>query len=240
MHYSENTENGLEQYLNKNILCTNKIKILSQFFEKFLKSGNEDGLLMCLQKMRSIHGNMVLAINSLSYNSIPDHIVSIVVSLERAVSQYLRQHDILYSNFSQNRNTTIQQMPSLHPYDNLKYLDTFASKPSTLDTFVNEEKTPAKTESKPILVLFYTTWCGYSKPMITLFHQWKERMTDDMPYKIRMVDCDEEKQVAQIFEIKTYPTIYLVKGNNKIMFENQERNIDNLQNFVYKNLKTIN
>ena len=51
----------------------------------------------------------------------------------------------------------------------------------------------------------------------------------------REVDCEQEKQVAEEFEVETYPTIKLIK-NNEIIEYNAKPKYDTLVEFLHTTL----
>ena len=78
-------------------------------------------------------------------------------------------------------------------------------------------KAQAKKTGKPIMVSFYTTWCGYCKKM--------DRETFKNPAVIKavnenfipvMLDGDEESDLARAYSVRGYPTIVFAdaEGNS--------------------------
>jgi len=80
--------------------------------------------------------------------------------------------------------------------------------------FKNNEKKNAK------LILFYTTWCPYCKDTIEKFNNYKIRLTDkDYYIQYDTIDCDEEKSLAELYKIDSYPTIILLYNENKYIYD---------------------
>lgn len=74
----------------------------------------------------------------------------------------------------------------------------------------------AKKTGKPVLIDFYTDWCGFCKQMD------REVFTDsevvDLASKTVPVKIDAERQpmVARQFRVQGYPTVLLVDGEGKV------------------------
>ena len=72
------------------------------------------------------------------------------------------------------------------------------------------------------LILFYTTWCPHCK---TTKDKWNT-LKINSKYKnskyiisFTEIDCDKESSYANTFNITEYPTIVLVKGDKKYIYD---------------------
>jgi thiol-disulfide isomerase/thioredoxin len=89
------------------------------------------------------------------------------------------------------------------------------------------------------IYFFYTTWCPHCKHAMPVWKQFKNEMTDATVKGNKLnffeVDCDKEKQLADKFNVKGYPTIKLVKGNQVIEYD-AKPNVDTLREFINTSL----
>jgi len=80
-----------------------------------------------------------------------------------------------------------------------------------------------ETDAKDIqLILFYVSWCPYSQTALTDWNAMKDKIAKANPkYVIEFVeiDCDIHSEKADTFNIKEYPTIYLVKGVTRYEYD---------------------
>lgn len=111
-----------------------------------------------------------------------------------------------------------------------------AIKPSYV---ANREYAGADTADGPTktvdIYFFYTTWCPHCKHAMPVWKQFKNEMKDQVikgrHINFFEVDCDKEKQLADKFNVKGYPTIKLVKDNQVIEYD-AKPNIDTLREFI--------
>jgi thioredoxin-related protein len=74
----------------------------------------------------------------------------------------------------------------------------------------------AGAEGKPMVVFFFTTWCGYCKKMDR--ETWKDpAVIDEMSrnFIASRVDVERSEQLAVPFGIETYPTIVMLDGGGR-------------------------
>lgn len=88
----------------------------------------------------------------------------------------------------------------------------------------NKEFIPSKEEEEKKqvdLILFYTSWCPHSKNALELWKALKpkyhERLKKQYYVYMKEVDCDEEEDRANEYNIDSYPTIKLVKSSDEII-----------------------
>jgi len=79
---------------------------------------------------------------------------------------------------------------------------------ATTDTF--ETEVLQKSLKTPVLVDFWATWCGPCKSLTPLL----EKLAGDYngAFELGKVDVDKEQQIAAAFQIRSVPTVFLVKG----------------------------
>jgi protein disulfide-isomerase-like protein len=58
--------------------------------------------------------------------------------------------------------------------------------------------------NEAVFVMFYAPWCGYCKKAMP---EWDKLQKDYKKCKIIKVDCDKNKDMAKLHDIKSYPTI---------------------------------
>lgn len=71
----------------------------------------------------------------------------------------------------------------------------------------NYEEAINLSENKPLLIIFGTDWCGYC---VKLKKEIKD--FDLTNYVICFVDADERKDLAKKFQVRSYPTSFVVKN----------------------------
>jgi len=69
--------------------------------------------------------------------------------------------------------------------------------------------------SKPVLVDFFTDWCGPCKMMTPILNEVKESLGDKI--KLLKVDVEKNKRLATALNIQGVPTLVLYK-NSRILW----------------------
>ncbi|MBU2050396.1 MAG: thioredoxin [Gammaproteobacteria bacterium] len=79
---------------------------------------------------------------------------------------------------------------------------------ATTETF--ETEVLQKSLQTPVLVDFWATWCGPCKTLGPML----EKLAGDYhgAFELAKVDVDKEQQIAAAFQIRSVPTVFLVKG----------------------------
>ena len=67
-------------------------------------------------------------------------------------------------------------------------------------------------------ILFYTEWCPHCKKTMKEWMDYKNGFGDERA-KFSIVDCDKNKDKAELFGIESYPTIVLVLDGKNYVFD---------------------
>ena len=84
---------------------------------------------------------------------------------------------------------------------------------------------------RPTVYFFFVTWCPHCKtarPKITQFKKNNKNVN------VVEVDCDKEKDLAKEFKVSAYPTVYLVRGEEKTELQ-EGISVDSLNRLVKNN-----
>jgi protein disulfide-isomerase-like protein len=80
--------------------------------------------------------------------------------------------------------------------------------------------TPSKGECA--VVLFYAPWCGHCKTFKPVFQEVMEELNgkktaNNKTLKIKMVNCDEEKELGKKYEVAAYPTVKILGDDGSVI-----------------------
>lgn len=84
---------------------------------------------------------------------------------------------------------------------------------------------------RPTVYFFYVDWCPHCK---TAKPKVKEFKSKNPNINVKEVNCDKEKELARKFNVRAYPTVYLVKGEEKTEL-NEGISVKSLNNLVKNN-----
>ena len=77
------------------------------------------------------------------------------------------------------------------------------------------------------LYFFYADWCPHctnAKPEVAALEQelaTQNNLMNGVPVEVKQVNCDEEKELAAEHNVKAYPTVVAVKGNETEQLNNK-------------------
>jgi thiol-disulfide isomerase/thioredoxin len=80
-------------------------------------------------------------------------------------------------------------------------------------------------------MLFYAAWCPYSKTTLKKWYSYKENYKGKYNISFVEIDCDKDVNLADKYNIESYPTIILLKDEKKYIFD-AEMNDDTLTQFI--------
>lgn len=73
------------------------------------------------------------------------------------------------------------------------------------------------------LFFFHTVWCPHCKKAMPVMEELKanydNKVINNTKLYIKFVDCDENEELADKFDVEGYPTIKLVKDNQVIEYD---------------------
>ena len=85
------------------------------------------------------------------------------------------------------------------------------------------------------LYFFFTTWCPHCEKARPVWDKFKNKLDNklvkDTKIKFIEVDCEKEKNLAEKYDIKGYPTIKMV-NRNKVIEYDAKTEINTLHQFV--------
>ncbi len=84
-------------------------------------------------------------------------------------------------------------------------------------------------KSKPILKLYYTNWCGWSKKFLPTWAKLEKSVKN---VKFEAIDCEKNKGMCD--KIPGYPFLILEKNGKKITY-NGDRSYADVTKFLNKN-----
>lgn len=107
------------------------------------------------------------------------------------------------------------------------------SKPTQKYTTITQQ--PQQQSCNGEIILYYATWCGYSKQFLPIWKQFQDAMTSMPNIKVSSVLCEGGMESeCKSKGVQGYPTvIFYNKNGNSTTFEG-DRNVQELINFVKK------
>lgn len=86
---------------------------------------------------------------------------------------------------------------------------------------------------EPILVMFYAPWCTHCKQMKPSYFKAAEHLkAGGYKCKLAMVDCTENPDIAEKYEIAGFPTIKLFQNGKVVSDYKGKRSMDDFVSFM--------
>lgn len=100
----------------------------------------------------------------------------------------------------------------------------------------------ALATGKPMIVWFYTDWCGFCKKFAPTYGKINKDREVKKNFAIAYVNCDapENKQYIEEYGIQGFPTVYMVKGSQKEHIDNNILFMPDAFNQIKQRLKEFN
>ena len=88
---------------------------------------------------------------------------------------------------------------------------------------------------KPIIVFFYTDWCGFCQRFAPTFDKITKDLRIKKNFAIAFVNCEDQanRQHMQEYGIQGFPTVYVIKNNG------EKKQLDNNTFFIEKAKDTV-
>ncbi len=97
---------------------------------------------------------------------------------------------------------------------------------------------PTTDEIKGELILYYATWCGYSRMFLPEWDKFEKHARENLP-QLRVIKqkCEGgDERTCTEKGIEGYPTVILYRNDGKEISFDKERTFDKLIEFVKSNL----
>lgn len=109
----------------------------------------------------------------------------------------------------------------------------------TDSTFEHQTQASTGQTTGKWFVKFYAPWCGHCKTLAPTWEDLSDRLQESDVHDviIAKVDCTQEKEVCNRFNIKGFPSLKYF-ANRKMFAYKGERNIDALYDFVTEGYKS--
>lgn len=125
---------------------------------------------------------------------------------------------LLYKNSSESYNSESYNSCNQQPDKSNIDVDKSKSVSTSYDT---SKDVSAKSKT---LVVYYTTWCGYSKRFLQQLKSDLEHKLNKIGVTVELVDCQEPEKCIGI---KGYPTLILYTNKGKTVYQG-DRSEENL------------
>lgn len=110
----------------------------------------------------------------------------------------------------------------------------------TDSTFEHQTQSSTGQTTGKWLVKFYAPWCGHCKTLAPIWKELDQRLQEENAQDgivIAKVDCTKETQVANRFQVQSYPTLKYF-ADRKMYNYKGARNADALYDFVTEGYKS--
>lgn len=106
---------------------------------------------------------------------------------------------------------------------------------SSVGISTKEELYDLLTTDDVAIVRFHVDYCGWCKKLAPTWqkfeNEYNNKIIKGKKIMVLSVDCEKTPKMSQLFQIKGYPTILIIKKNKTIEY-NGERTLHALQNIV--------
>ena len=120
-----------------------------------------------------------------------------------------------------------------------RYVSANTNKYVTNNEFSQKAKVGASGVAVADIYFFYTEWCPHCKTAKPIWADFKSQMAgkqiNGTSLNFIEVDCDKDSATSDKFNVKGFPTIKLVKGNQIIEYD-AKPSVANLTEFVNTSL----
>jgi thiol-disulfide isomerase/thioredoxin len=111
--------------------------------------------------------------------------------------------------------------------------DTYANtKSNDSDNSDNYNDSNNTGNSKNKVVLYYATWCGWSKKFLPVWEDFKKQNTNKN-VTLDAIECDDDNDKCA--RLSGFPTVIFHKANGEDVEFDGKRTVENLITFVNKN-----
>lgn len=82
----------------------------------------------------------------------------------------------------------------------------------------------AEKKEKPIIVFFYTDWCGFCQKFAPTFAKVVKSKEIKKNYAIAYVNCEnpDNRELMEKYEVKGFPTVFVINGEEKTQLDNHK------------------
>lgn len=92
-------------------------------------------------------------------------------------------------------------------------------------------------KDKPMIVFFYTDWCGFCQKFVPTFHQVTKDKKIKKNFAIAYVNCEvpENRAYMEEYNVNAFPTVFVVDGDKKVHLDNATFFTTNAKQTIVKN-----
>ena len=105
--------------------------------------------------------------------------------------------------------------------------------------YVNQNTNEGFESEKPKLYMFYVDWCPHCKTakpkVLKLKEELNNKKINNKKVDVELVNCEENKALAEKHKVRAYPTLILVKGEEKVEYDRGVTE-ENLKEFLNNNV----